>query len=49
MKADMDYLADHAPSSAIPIVVTNLTEDQKIKLIKTGAIKSGEEAFVIES
>lgn len=49
MKADLDYLADHAPSSAIPIVVTNLTEDQKIKLIKTGAIKSGEEAFVIES
>jgi len=49
MKADMEYLADHAPSTAIPIVVTNLTEDQKIMLIKTGAIKSSEDAFVIES
>ncbi len=49
MKVDMNYLADHAPSTAIPIVVTNLTEDQKIILIKTGAIKSSEDAFAIES
>ena len=49
MKVDMNYLADHAPSTAIPIVVTNLTEDQKIKVIKSGAIKSSEDAFAIES
>lgn len=49
MKVDMAYLADHAPSTATPIVVTNLNEDQKITLIKTGAINSGEEAFAIES
>lgn len=49
MKVDMAYLADHAPSTATPMVVTNLNEDQKITLIKTGAINSGEEAFAIES
>ncbi|WP_373481949.1 glucose PTS transporter subunit IIA [Acetobacterium sp.] len=49
MKVDMEYLADHAPSTAIPIVVTNLEEAQKIILIKSGAIKSSEDAFAIES
>jgi len=49
MKVDMKYLADHAPSTAIPIVVTNLDETQKILLIKSGAIKRSEDAFAIES
>jgi PTS system D-glucosamine-specific IIC component len=49
MKVDMEYLADHAPSTAIPIVVTNLSEDQEITLVKSGTIKSSEDAFVIES
>ncbi|MBC3796585.1 PTS transporter subunit IIABC [Acetobacterium tundrae] len=46
---DLDYISKNAPSTAIPIVFTNLKENQKVKLIKSGTVKENEEAFAIES
>ncbi|MBC3888596.1 PTS glucose transporter subunit IIA [Acetobacterium paludosum] len=46
---DLDYIAKNAPSTAIPIVFTNLSDNQKVKILKSGTIKANEAAFSIES
>lgn len=45
---DLNYLKDNAPSIVSPIVCTELKENQKIRLLKDGDIKAGEELFAID-
>lgn len=45
---DLNYLKDNAPSIVSPIVCTELKENQKIRLLKDGEIKAGEELFAID-
>ncbi len=49
MKLDLEYLKQHAPSLASPVLCTELTDQQKIRLLKTGAIKAGEALFAVDT
>ena len=49
MKLDLSYLKEHAPSLASPVLCTELSENQKIRLIKSGTIKAGEALFAIDT
>lgn len=49
MKLDLEYLKAHAPSLASPVLCTELNDDQKIRLLKTGEIKAGDELFAVDT
>lgn len=48
LKLDLAYLKEHAPSLVSPILCTELTEDQKVRLLKEGDIKAGADLFAID-
>lgn len=48
MKIDTDYLKENAPSLVSPVLCTELEENQKVRLLKTGDIKAGDELFAID-
>lgn len=48
IKIDRDYIKLHAPSLVSPILCTDLSDNQKIRIVKTGKIKAGEELFAID-
>ena len=48
LRLDLDYLKAHAPSVTTPIVCTELSEGQHVRLLKEGKVKAGEALFVIE-
>lgn len=48
MKVDLSYVKAHAPSLVSPILCTELKENEKIRLLKTGMIKAGEELFAVD-
>lgn len=48
LKLDMDYLGKNAPSLASPVVCTELSDNQKIRLLKEGEIQAGEALLEIE-
>lgn len=48
MKLDLDYLKAHAPSVATPILCTELEDNQKVRLLKSGKIQAGEELFAVD-
>ena len=47
LKLDLDFLREHAPSLASPVVCTELSDDMKIRLLKEGEIRAGEALFEI--
>lgn len=49
LKLDLDYIKDHAPSLASPILCTELSENQKIRLLKTGKVKAGDALFAVDT
>ncbi len=49
MKVDLAYVKKHAPSLATPILCTELADNQKIRLLADGAVKTGEPLFVIDT
>ena len=49
MKLDVEFLKSHAPSLASPVLCTELTENQKIRLLKSGKIKAGEALFAVDT
>ena len=48
MKIDLDYVKSHAPSLVSPILCTDLKENEKVRLLKTGAVKAGEDLFAVD-
>lgn len=48
LKLDLDYLKANAPSLMSPVLCTELAENQKIRLLKTGEIEKGEALFAID-
>ena len=48
MKIDIDYLKGNAPSLVSPVLCTELEDNQKVRLLKTGDIKAGDELFAID-
>lgn len=49
MQLDLAYLKGHAPSVASPILCTELSDNQKIRLLKSGTIRAGEALFAIDT
>ncbi len=49
MKLDLQFIQANAPSLASPVLCTELSEHQKIRLLKTGDIKAGEPLFAVET
>lgn len=48
MKIDRDYIKSHAPSLVSPVLCTDLSDNQKIRIVKTGKIKAGEDLFAVD-
>ena len=48
LKLDLEYLNANAPSMMSPILCTELTDNQKIRLVKTGEIEKGETLFAVD-
>ena len=48
MKIDLDYVKEHAPSIVSPILCTELKNNEKIRLLKTGNIKTGEDLYAVD-
>jgi len=49
MKLDLTYLKNHAPSLASPVLCTELSENQKIRLLAEGPVKAGDALFAIDT
>ncbi len=49
MKLDLQFIQANAPSLASPVLCTELSEHQKIRLLKTGEIQAGEPLFAVET
>lgn len=49
MKLDVEFLKSHAPSLASPVLCTELSENQKIRLLKSGEIQAGEALFAVDT
>ncbi len=48
MRLDLKLLREKAPSLVSPIICTELEDNQRIRLLKTGDIKAGEELYAID-
>lgn len=49
MKIDLDYIKEHAPSLASPILCTELEDNQKIRLITTGKVEAGAPLYAVDT
>lgn len=48
MKLDLDYLKANAPSVMSPVICSEMEENQKVRLIKTGDIQAGDTLFAVD-
>ena len=48
LKLDLAYIKENAPSLATPVLCTELEDNQKIRLLKSGAIEAGEALFAVD-
>ena len=49
MHIDLDYVSEHAPSLASPVICTSMKENQRIRILKTGKVSAGDDLYVIET
>lgn len=48
LKLDLEYLNKHASSLVSPVICTELSANQKIRLLKEGKIEAGEALFAVD-
>ncbi len=48
MRLDLDYLKANAPSVMSPVICSEMEENQKVRLIKTGDIQAGDTLFAVD-
>lgn len=48
MRVDLNYVRQHAPSLASPIVCTELDEDSRVRLLCSGPVKAGEDLLQVQ-
>ena len=48
LKLNLDYIKDNAPSLVSPVICTELPENKKVRLLKTGMVKKGEALLAID-
>ena len=49
MRIDLAFLKEHAPSLCSPILCTELSENQRVRLVAQGPVKAGEPLFAVET
>lgn len=49
MKLDLEYLRNNAPSLASPVLCTELSDNQKIRLLKSGTIAAGDALMAVDT
>ena len=49
MKVSISYIKENAPSIMSPVIVSDMGEHRKIRILKTGMVKAGEELFAVDS
>lgn len=49
LRLDLEYLQSHAPSLVSPVLCTELSDNQRIRLLAEGNIKAGESLFAVET
>ncbi len=49
MKLDLEFLKKNAPSLASPVLCTELSDNQKIRLLKTGAVQAGDALYAVDT
>ena len=48
LRLDLEYLKKNAPSLISPVICTELEDNQKVHLLKEGAIQAGEPLFAVD-
>lgn len=48
MKLDLDFLRTHAPSIMSPVICSEMEDNQKVRVLKTGDIQAGETLFAVD-
>lgn len=48
LKLDLEYLGKNAPSLASPVICSEMEENFRIRLLKNGEVKAGEELFAVD-
>jgi PTS system D-glucosamine-specific IIC component len=48
LKMDLDFISKNAPSTASPVLCTDLDENMQVRLIKTGKVNMGEDLIAID-
>lgn len=48
LKLDLEYLRENAPSLASPVICSEMEENFRIRLLKNGEVKAGEELFAVD-
>lgn len=49
LKLDLEYIKEHAPSLASPVICTELGDRQFVRILNTGHVNAGDELFAIDS
>ena len=49
MRLDLNYIREHAPSLVSPILCTSMQDTQRIHIIQTGQVQTGDDLFVVET
>lgn len=48
MKLNLDFIGAHAPSLASPVLFTELKENQRVRLLREGKIRTGEDFMAVD-
>ena len=48
LKLDLDYIREKAPSLVSPVICTELPDNKKVRLLKTGNVKKGESLLAVD-
>ena len=48
MKLDLDFLKSHAPSIVSPVLCTDLEDNQRVRLLKTGDVHAGDSILAVD-
>ncbi|MGN0495567.1 MAG: glucose PTS transporter subunit IIA [Lachnospiraceae bacterium] len=48
LKLDLDFLKENAPSIMSPVICSEMEDNQKVRVLKTGDVNAGEELFAVD-
>jgi len=48
MRVALSYVKANAPSTMSPVILSEMSENQKIRILKTGKVEAGEELFAVD-